>query len=144
MNWVLNPRSFAPDFSANLQVARPGTYSATHGRLVFTARDSRLGFRLSAPAPAGFTATAVFEGDFLGSEPGIFQNTGGTAPVAGTTNSEASFFQNPTFRIRHAYLKAETPVVEVAVSVTVRLRVPAVLNTGVVKACTPASAAVKV
>ncbi|HZN94629.1 MAG TPA: hypothetical protein VFB81_18065, partial [Myxococcales bacterium] len=87
-----------------------------NGRLVFTARDSRLGFRLSALVPPGYTATAVFEGDFLGSEPGIFQSTGGTTPpTPGTTNSEAGFFGNPTFRIRHAYLKAETPWVDVTV-----------------------------
>jgi hypothetical protein len=111
-------QSFGNDFAGNTQVARPNTFAATHGRLTFTTRDSRLGFRLSAPAPAGVTATAVFEGDFLGSEPGIFQNTGGTAPVAGTTNSEAAFFVNPTFRIRHAYLKAETPVVDLTVGQT--------------------------
>jgi len=111
-------QSYASDFAANFQVARPGTYAAANSRLVFTARDSRLGFRLSAPAPAGFNVTAVFEGDFLGSEPGIFQNTGGTPPVAGTTNSEAAFFLNPTFRIRHAYLKAETPVVDVTIGQT--------------------------
>jgi len=111
-------QSYGSDFSANFQVARPGSYGAVHPRLVFTARDSRLGFRLSAPAPAGFNVTAVFEGDFLGSEPGIFQNTGGTAPVAGTTNSEAAFFLNPTFRIRHAFLKAETPVVDVTIGQT--------------------------
>jgi len=111
-------QSYAPDFSANFQVARPGTYAGEHSRLVFTARDSRLGFRLSAPAPTGFNVTAVFEGDFLGSEPGIFQNTGGTAPVAGTTNSEAAFYLNPTFRVRHAFLKAETPVLDVTIGQT--------------------------
>ncbi|HVE83919.1 MAG TPA: hypothetical protein VND93_13765, partial [Myxococcales bacterium] len=98
---------------ANLQVARPGTYAADHGRTVFTARDSRLGFRLSTPAPAGYTVTAVFEGDFLGSEPGIFQSSGGTAPTPGSTNTESGFLANPTFRIRHAYLKAETPLLDV-------------------------------
>jgi hypothetical protein len=100
------------DFAGNQQVLRPGTYGGDNGRTVFTARDSRFGVRLRAPAPTGYGFTANLEGDFIGSEPGIYQNTGGTAPTPGTTNTEPGYFTNPTFRIRQAVLKAETPFLD--------------------------------
>jgi hypothetical protein len=102
----------------NGQVAKSGTYAGDHGRTTFSVRDSRLGFRMKAPSPKGYSFTATLEGDFFGSEPGIYQSTGGTAPTAGTTNSEAGFFSNPTFRIRHAFFKADTPFVDVVVGQT--------------------------
>lgn len=106
------------DFAGNGLVAKPGSYAGDHTRTTFTARDSRFGLRLKAPSPKGYSFTANLEGDFLGSEPGIFQSTGGTAPAAGSTNSEAGFFQNPVFRIRHAYFKAETPILDFTVGQT--------------------------
>ena len=106
------------DFAGNQQMPRPGTFAGSHGRTTFTARDSRLGVRVKTPSPQGFSFTANLEGDFLGSEPGIYQNTGGTAPTPGTTNSEASYFGNPTFRIRHAFFKAETPIADFTVGQT--------------------------
>ncbi|WP_224372163.1 hypothetical protein [Hyalangium versicolor] len=106
------------DFVGNQQVPRPGTFAGDHGRTTFTARDSRFGLRVKTPSPAGYSFTANLEADFLGSEPGIFQNTGGTAPTPGSTNSEAAFFSNPTLRIRHAFFKAETPILDFTVGQT--------------------------
>jgi hypothetical protein len=117
-DFMYNSTQSFNDFAGNQQVARPGTYAGDHGRTVFTARDSRLGLRVRTPSPEGYTFTANLEGDFLGSEPGIYQNTGGTAPTAGTTNSEAAYFGNPTFRIRHAFFKAETPFLDFTVGQT--------------------------
>jgi len=37
----------------------------------------------------------------------------GPTGAIGTTVSEASFFVNPNFRVRHAYLKMETPIVDI-------------------------------
>jgi len=90
---------------ANTLVARPGTFAGTHDRIQFSARNSRLGFRLKAPEVAGIRASAVFEMDFLGTQ----------LPVgAGQAyfGSESAYFTNPTFRARHLYLKVETPVVD--------------------------------
>lgn len=61
-------------------------------------RDSRIGFRFAAPPLPWLRASALLEMDFLG-------------PSAAAT--EASFFNNPVLRIRHAYFKMETPVVDV-------------------------------
>ena len=47
------------------------------------------------------TTSALLEMDFLGNQP--------------TTASEASFFQSPTMRIRHAAFRVESPVVDVLV-----------------------------
>lgn len=117
-DFMYNSTQSFNDFAGNQQVARPGTYAGDHARTVFTARDSRLGVRVKTPSPAGYSFTANLEGDFLGSEPGIYQNTGGTAPTAGSTNSEAAYFSNPTFRIRHAFFKAETPFLDFTVGQT--------------------------
>lgn len=117
-DFMYNSTQAFNDFAGNQQVPRPGTFAGSHGRTVFSARDSRLGVRVKTPAPEGYSLTANLEGDFLGSEPGIYQNTGGTPPTPGTTNSEAAFFSNPTFRIRHAFFKAETPIADFTVGQT--------------------------
>jgi hypothetical protein len=68
---------------------------------MFSVRNSRLGFKLNAPTLGAIKASAVLEMDFLGNQP----------PNA----SEAAFFQNPSFRIRHFAFKVETPVVDALV-----------------------------
>jgi hypothetical protein len=90
------------DYGSNFAVARPGTFAGEHGRTQFSVRDSRLGVRLQAPALSWLRASAVLEMDFLGP-------TG----TVGSTITEASYFNNPNFRIRHAYFKVETPIVDI-------------------------------
>jgi hypothetical protein len=68
------------------------------GRTQTTARNSRLGVRLSAPEFEGMKASGNVEMDFMGNQPN---------PV-----SEASFVNNGTFRIRAAYAKLETDAVD--------------------------------
>jgi hypothetical protein len=73
----------------------------TRGRDEMSVRNSRLGMELNVPAQDnGISARAVFEIDFLG-------NNGGNE-LPGTTSvpsqSEGSFFNNPTARVRHAYV----------------------------------------
>jgi len=68
------------------------------GRTQTTARNSRLGVRLSAPEFEGMKASGNVEMDFMGNQPAV---------------SEASFVNNGTFRIRAAYAKLETDVVDV-------------------------------
>jgi hypothetical protein len=71
-----------------------GTTNGANGRTQFSVRDSRIALNLDAPAIADWQTRAYLEADFLGFD-----------PAPGATNSENSFFNNPTLRIRHAYLQ---------------------------------------
>jgi hypothetical protein len=72
-------------------------YAAANGQTVFSVRNSRLGFRLGG-APLGDVHTsAVIEMDLLGAQ----------------TAASYSTFPSPTMRLRHAYAKVETPIVDV-------------------------------
>src|SRR5579859_937692 len=75
-----------------------GTYATEHNQLTFGARNSRIGLNGSAPEFAGFRASAKLEMDFEG------VNGGGGNENNGT-------WTNPTFRIRHMYLKLESDAV---------------------------------
>lgn len=112
------------DVAGNAQVARPSpwplpppaiqnNYAGENGRMQMSVRNSRFGFRLRAPETRGVRASGVLEIDFLGSQ----------APIAYTSDtayrqSEGSFFTSPTLRARHAYLKLETPIVDVLLGQT--------------------------
>jgi hypothetical protein len=87
------------DRPANVLVQREGTYAGEHGRFTMSVRNSRIGFKLRAPEYHRVRASAMLEMDFLGNQP--------------PTVSEASFFTNPTFRIRHMNFKLETPIVDI-------------------------------
>jgi hypothetical protein len=91
------------DLMGNAALPRSGTYAATHDQTTFSVRNSRLGLRVGAPDLGPLRASAVAEMDFFGNQPAV---------------SEAAFFNNPTFRIRHFYFKLETPVVDVLVGQT--------------------------
>ena len=90
----------------NSQIARAGTYGGDHDRVTFTIRNSRIGLRSKAPEYAGIRASAQLEMDFLGTQLPI----GTGQPYFG---SEGANFTNATFRTRHAFLKVETPIVDV-------------------------------
>jgi hypothetical protein len=80
-------------------IARPNTYAGDHGQTTYTTRNSRIGFKLAAPEANGVKASAQLEMDFLGNQPpGI---------------SEASLYQNPTFRVRHMNVKLESKYIDV-------------------------------
>ncbi len=85
-------------------------YGASHSRLQATARNTRIGFKISPPDVAGVKFTGVLELDFFGNQPATSfssQDNGGSA------TSEGSFLTSATFRLRHAYAKIETGVVDV-------------------------------
>ncbi len=97
------------DSAGNALVARPigspqpkggdvSQYGGSNPRMQFSVRNSRFGVRLRAPQIARVRASGVLEMDFLGFD---------------QPSTEAAFFDNPTLRIRHAYLKIETPIVDV-------------------------------
>ncbi|WP_394828573.1 hypothetical protein [Pendulispora albinea] len=91
-------RSYSDVAQSNV-IARDETLAGQKGRTQFTARNSRFGFKMESPAYAGITALAVIEGDFMGNQPpGV---------------SEYAFFVNGTFRLRHAYVKLLSDVVDV-------------------------------
>ena len=71
-------------------------FGGHHKRLTFGVRNSRIGFKLKGPESEShdIKSSAILEMDFLGNQP---------------SGSEASFFNNPTFRIRHMAAKLETP-----------------------------------
>jgi hypothetical protein len=107
------------DSAGNGQVARGGTYAGNNDRVQFGVRNSRIGLRMKAPELGGVRATAMLEMDFLGNQNPI-ATTAGTATAAPAapgatgsgTDTEAQYFTNPAFRVRHANLKIETPVVD--------------------------------
>jgi len=82
-------------------------FGAHNGRTQFGVRNSRLGFRFKGPETENIKSSAQAEMDFIGNQPLGQPNPVGTPPV-----TEAAFFNNPTFRVRHFMLKMETPVVD--------------------------------
>jgi hypothetical protein len=92
-------RSFGDSINSNV-LAHSGTQAASDGRTQVTIRNTRFGVKGTVPEIDGVKTSGVFEGDFFGYDPNP------------PTTSEAGFFNNPTFRIRHAYLKLESDVVD--------------------------------
>jgi hypothetical protein len=98
-------RSFN-DSAGNALVARANTQAGENGRFTMGVRNSRIGFRMAAPElSGGIRTSAQLEMDFLGTQLPV----GSVQPYQGT---EAAYFTNPTFRVRHANFKIETPIVD--------------------------------
>jgi hypothetical protein len=91
-------QSFGPS-AGNTVVQRVGTIRGNNDQFQLTARDSRFGFKIGAPEAGHIRASAVLEADFSG-----------TLPTE--ANEQTTYLQNP-LRMRHYYIKAETPVVDV-------------------------------
>ena len=94
-------------------IAHPLTQAYDNPRLQFTIRNSRLGFKAETPVIGGIRATGVLEFDLFGNQPSINGGGGssGQAPGAGDT-TEAAYFNNAAFRVRHAYVKLEDAFVD--------------------------------
>lgn len=93
---VDSTQSFS-ELAGGTVIARPGTYPGDHGRITFTIRNSRLGFRIKAPEYHGVKVSGMAEMDFLGNQP--------------PNSSELATFTFPTFRVRHFMVKVETPYI---------------------------------
>jgi hypothetical protein len=87
-------------------VARSDTYDGRVGRAQFSMRNTRLGMRFESPVVGAIRPSAVLEGDFFGTQHGP------------PTTTESAFYASPTFRVRHAYLKLETRIVDVVAGQT--------------------------
>jgi hypothetical protein len=92
-------QSYAAEGTGAGIIARPGTYAGENHRLTLSYRNTRLGFRLTAPDVAGIKTSALIEVDLAGNQPpGI---------------TETAFWTNPTIRGRQGWLKLETGIVDI-------------------------------
>jgi hypothetical protein len=88
-------RSYNDAIGSSL-VAPTYTYAGKVGRSQFSMRNTRIGFALQSPQLGNLRPSALIEGDFFGNQP---------SPPTGV--SEMTYYDSPTFRIRHAYLKLD-------------------------------------
>jgi hypothetical protein len=111
--WKLKPYGFVevdavhdstqsfPEASLNLPIAARGTYLGDNAQTQFTAKNSRVGLDVGAPAFHRLKASGRINFDFFGIQP--------------TEATDHDFYVLGTMRLRDAYLKLETPVVDVLV-----------------------------
>jgi hypothetical protein len=97
-------------------VARNDTYDGNHSRSQFSMRNSRLGFAFESPTVGGVMPTAVLEADFFGHQDS--PNPSASSQSTTSTTSENTFFDSPTYRVRHAYVKLATPYIDVLLGQT--------------------------
>ena len=95
------------DAVGNVPIARPGTYAGDHARSILAVPNSRLGFKWNAPEEGALRVSGVVELDFLGPYP--------------SNTAEVITFTSPFARLRHAWLKLETPIVDLTVGQTWQL-----------------------
>ena len=94
-------RSFTEVVGSN-PVDRPDTANGMSGRTQFSMRNSRLAFGVLPPKMGNWKTRAYLEMDFLGYDPSINADA-----TKGATNSEGSYYTNPTLRMRHGYFAGE-------------------------------------
>lgn len=86
------------ELQGNAAIAKYGTSAGDDGRIQYGARNSRLGFKIESPETAsGIKATGNLEMDFLGAANG---------------SSESGIYGAPTMRMRHGFLKLQTPIID--------------------------------
>jgi hypothetical protein len=90
-------RSFSDGATSNT-LARPNTYAGDNPETQFTIRNSRFGFDLRAPDVGSIRTSGLIEMDFFGSQ---------------ASSTENDLFTNPVLRLRHFYVKVETPIIDV-------------------------------
>jgi hypothetical protein len=100
---VDSTRSYGDAIGATL-VARSDVYAGRTGRSQFSMRNTRLGLAFESPSLGSLQPSAVIEGDFFGHQD--------------VASSEATFFDSPTFRIRHAFVKLQSPHLDVIMGQT--------------------------
>ncbi len=98
----------------NNVIAHPLTQAGRNPRFQTSIRNSRLGFKAQTPESHGVRSSGLLEFDLFGNQPRI--DSGGGSPGqpsgAGAT-TEAAYFNNAAFRVRHAYVKIEDPIVNI-------------------------------
>ncbi len=96
-DFTYNSTQSCQEFCSNALVQKEGTYRGDNGRVNFSPRDSRFGFRIAAPEERKIRVSGTLEMDFFGP----------------TATSEQGTWVNPVLRVRHAFLKMETPIVDI-------------------------------
>jgi len=106
-DYIFDSTQSYSDLAGSAQIARPGTYAAEHARNQFSIRNSRFGFRFKAPEYHSIRSSAVLEMDLQGdwATPTYVAATG--------QPTENQYFTSPALRVRHAYMKIETPIFDV-------------------------------
>jgi hypothetical protein len=79
----------------NSPVDRGDTANGANGRTQLSVRNSRFAFNIETPPVGRWKNRAYLEMDFLGFD-----------PPPGANNSESSFANNPTLRLRHAFFQS--------------------------------------
>jgi hypothetical protein len=87
------------DTVLNATISRPHTYAGDNSRFQGSPRDSRFGYKVTAPAFEGMKASALMEFDFFA-----------LAPPNAT--QDQTYFAVP-FRLRQYYARLETPIIDV-------------------------------
>ena len=95
-DYTYNSTESCQEYCSNALIQKSGSYRGDHSRMVFSPRDSRFGVRFAAAEDHGIRASGLLETDFFGP----------------TATTEQGTWANPVLRIRHAYFKLETPVVD--------------------------------
>ena len=106
-DYIFDSTQSYTDLAGGALIAHPGTYAADHPRMQFSLRNTRIGLRLRAPEYREIRASARVETDLVGDWASPSYSGASGQP------SENQFFTSPGLRIRHAYVKVETLVVDV-------------------------------
>jgi hypothetical protein len=85
--------------SGNTIIQRVGTIRGNSLQAQASSRDSRLGLRMAAPAYGSIKASANVEMDFSAAQP--------------IESIESTVYTNAGLRMRHYYMKVETPIVDI-------------------------------
>jgi hypothetical protein len=107
------------DLTPGNSAAKDHTVAGNRDRAMFSAANSRFGFRVAAPEFQTIKASALIEGDFGSMFPinGISQD-GTTKDVTSVGVSESTRYSQGLFRLRQANMKLETPIVDVLMGQT--------------------------
>src|SRR5579872_2814563 len=94
----------------NSVIGKTGTQNGDNGRWVWTARNSRFGFRVKAPEWEGTKASANIETDFGGGPAGnaagaLGGSTTAPTPYGNVYGNEAAYTTTGVLRLRHAFVK---------------------------------------
>jgi hypothetical protein len=84
--------------SLNAPVMPRGTYAGDYARTQFTAKNSRIGLIVGAPSYRSIEATGHINFDFFGLQP--------------TDATENDYYVVGTMRLRHAYLRLHSPIID--------------------------------
>jgi hypothetical protein len=106
-DYIFDSTQSYTDLAGGALVAHPATYAAEHPRMQFSLRNTRIGLRFRAPEYRQVRASARIETDLVGDWASPSYSGASGQP------SENQFFTSPGLRIRHAFVKVETPVVDV-------------------------------